>query len=159
MSIRQKITPYLWFDSNAAAAVDLYVSVFARSRVVGTVRYAEGGMMPAGLPMAIEFELEGQRFVALNGGPHFQLNEAVSFFVECADQAEIDRLWAVLGDGGQYQQCGWLRDRFGLAWQINCGLVADFMADRDEARRARVLQAMMAMVKIDIAVLKAAYDG
>jgi len=159
MTIRQKITPYLWFDRNAAAAVDLYVSLFPRSRILSTSYYLEGGMLPAGTPMAIAFELEGQKFVALNGGPYFKLTEAMSLFVACDDQAEIDRLWDRLGEGGQVQQCGWLRDRFGLSWQINTGLIEDFMQDPDPGRRARVYQAMLGMVKIDIAALEAARAG
>lgn len=159
MTIRQKITPYLWFDSNAAAAVDFYVSIFPGSRILCTSHYLEGGMLPAGTPMAITFELEGQRFVALNGGPYFKLSEAMSLFVACDDQEEIDRLWALLGDGGQEQQCGWLRDRFGLSWQINTGLIEPWMQDPDPGRRARVYQAMLGMVKIDLAALQAAWAG
>lgn len=159
MTIRQKITPYLWFDSQAAEAAAFYVSLFPGSRILTTSFYQKGGMMPEGTPMAIAFELEGQKFVALNGGPYFKLTEAMSLFVACDDQAEIDRLWARLGEGGAVQQCGWLRDRFGLSWQINTGLVDDMMTDPDPARRARVYQAMMGMVKIDIAALEAARLG
>lgn len=156
---RQKITPHLWFDSNAEEAVDFYVSLFDNSRILRVARYGEAGPGTPGTVMVVEFELEGQRFVAINGGPHITFNEAVSFLVNCDTQEEIDRLWDTLTDGGQIQQCGWLKDRFGLSWQVNYAGLSDMMTDEDADKSARAMRAMLQMKKIDIAALKQAHEG
>lgn len=156
---RQKITPHLWFDSNAEEAVDFYVSLFDNSRILRVARYGEAGPGTPGTVMVVEFELEGQRFVAINGGPHITFNEAVSFLVNCDTQEEIDRLWDALTDGGQIQQCGWLKDRFGLSWQVNYAGLSDMMTDEDADKSARAMRAMLQMKKIDIAALKQAHEG
>ena len=152
------ITPCLWFVDQAEAAADLYVSIFPRSSVLGVVRYPEGGQLPAGTVMLVEFELDGVRFTALNGGPHHSFNDAVSFQVPCADQGELDRVWERLGDGGRYVQCGWLQDRFGVSWQVVPADLGALMGSTPE-QQARSNAALMQMVKIDIAALEAARDG
>jgi predicted 3-demethylubiquinone-9 3-methyltransferase (glyoxalase superfamily) len=159
MPIRQKITPFLWFDKNAEEAVAFYVALFEDSRIVSVTRCGESGPGPAGSVLAIDFQLAGQRFSAINGGPQFKFTEAVSLFVDCDTQAEIDRLWEALGAGGQYQACGWLKDRYGLSWQICTAALPRMLQDADPARASRVMQAMMQMIKIDIAQLEAAYEG
>ena len=160
MAIEQKITPYLWFDSNADEAVAFYLSVFKDSRIVTRSRYGDAGPRPKGSTLAIAFRLEGQNFVAINGGPHFKLNEAVSFYVNCETQEEIDRLWdKLLAGGGQVHDCGWLKDRYGLSWQINYAGVQDMMTDAHPERADKVMQAMMKMKKIDIQKLKDAYEA
>jgi predicted 3-demethylubiquinone-9 3-methyltransferase (glyoxalase superfamily) len=156
----QKITPHLWFDTNAEEAIRFYVSLFANSKITGMSHYGEGARMPQGMVMAIQFELDGQAFAAINGGPIFKFSEAISFMVNCDDQAEIDRLWHALVEGGKPQPCGWLKDRFGLSWQINFAGFAKLVTEGgDPARAGRVMEALMKMQKIDVAVLKAAYAG
>jgi predicted 3-demethylubiquinone-9 3-methyltransferase (glyoxalase superfamily) len=153
----QKISPFLWFDSQAEEAANFYVSVFENSRIINVSRYAEGGPAPAGSAMSVTFELEGLEFQALNAGPQFTFTEAISFFVQAETQDEIDRLWDVLTrDGGEPSRCGWLKDRFGLSWQIIPPILGQLLSDPDPARAGRAMQAMMAMGKIDIAGLEAA---
>lgn len=154
----QKITPFLWFDGNAEEAVNFYVSIFPQSRIVSMSRYGEAGPGPKGQVMSATFELVGQRFMALNGGPHFKFTEAISFFVNCETQAELDALWTKLLQGGKAQQCGWLKDPFGLSWQIVPSMLGPMLQDKDPARSKRVMQAMLKMVKLDIKALKGAHE-
>ena len=156
--MRLKITPCLWFDRQAEEAAQFYTSVFKNSRIVKTVRYGEGAPLPAGTVLTIAFELDGQEFTALNGGPHFKFSPAVSFVVHCRTQQEVDEYWDKLCDGGKPNQCGWLDDKFGVSWQIVPTVLPEMMADRDAAKAQRVTQAMMKMVKLDIAQLEQAYD-
>ncbi|WP_342642580.1 VOC family protein [Rhodoligotrophos ferricapiens] len=157
--ITQKITPHLWFDDNAEDAVAFYVSLFDNSRIINVTRYGDTGPGPKGKVMAIGFELAGQPFAAINGGPHFQFTGAVSFFIHCESQAEIDHFWDRLMPGGQPHQCGWITDRFGLTWQVNYTDLPRMLQDPDPERATRVMQTMMQMEKIDIAKLNAAYEG
>ncbi len=151
----QKITPFLWFDSNAEEAVNLYVSLFPDSRIVAMSRYGDAGPGPKGQVMTATFELAGQRFMALNGGPAFQFTEAVSFVANCETQTEIDTLWdKLLQGGGKAQQCGWLKDRFGLSWQIVPTELGELLQSKDSEKGKRVMQAMLQMVKIDLQKLK-----
>ncbi|WP_437815199.1 VOC family protein [Sorangium sp. So ce1078] len=153
----QKIKTFLWFDNNAEEAVRHYTSVFKRSRIVEELRCGDSGPMPKGSILTVEFELEGQRFVALNGGPHFKFNEAISLAVTCETQEEVDELWSKLtADGGAESQCGWLKDRFGLSWQIVPSALPRLLQHPDPARAARVMQAMMQMKKLDVARLEEA---
>jgi predicted 3-demethylubiquinone-9 3-methyltransferase (glyoxalase superfamily) len=153
----QKIVPMLWFDSNAEEAARFYTSIFPGSRIGAITRYAEGGMRPAGSVMTIEFELAGQLFTGLNGGPHFRFSEAVSFVIACDSQPEIDFYWEKLtGNGGQAVQCGWLRDRFGLSWQVTPSILPELL---NGPNGGRVMQALMQMVKLDLASLQAAAAG
>ena len=145
------ITPFLWFDTQAEDAANFYVSLFDNSRITKVSRYGDAGPGPKGSVMVVAFELEGRRFTALNGGPTYKLTEAFSMMVDCTDQADIDRLWAALGDGGAYNVCGWLKDRFGLSWQINYAGLPDLLTG---AKSARVMAAMMKMQKVDIQALK-----
>ena len=154
----QKITPFLWFDNNAEEAVNLYVSVFRNSKIVGVTRYPEGSPGPAGTVMTVDFELEGQEFVALNGGPHFKFTEAISFVVNCETQEEVDKFWEKLLEGGEESQCGWLKDKYGLSWQIVPTVLIEMLQDKDPAKSKRVMEAMLQMKKIDIAALKRAYE-
>ncbi len=155
-----KITPFLWFDQDAEQAMDLYVSIFDCARVTNVSRYGEGAPLPAGSLMTASFELEGQAFTALNGGPAFQFTEAVSFVVSGSDQEEIDRLWDRLtADGGQPGQCGWLKDRFGLSWQVVPPVLGELLSDPDPVKAGRVMQAMLQMTKLDINALVAARNG
>jgi predicted 3-demethylubiquinone-9 3-methyltransferase (glyoxalase superfamily) len=155
----QKISPCLWFNDNAEEAVDFYVSVFPSSRITGTSRYGEGGRLPAGTALLVTFDLDGLGVQALNGGVDFPFTEAVSLSVSVESQEEIDRLWHRLTDGGEPGQCGWLKDRFGLSWQIVPSMMDDLLNDPDREKAARVMAAMLSMVKLDIARLRAAYDG
>ncbi|WP_137390573.1 VOC family protein [Rhodoligotrophos defluvii] len=157
--IRQKITPVLWFDNNAEAAVNFYIALFENSRITGITRYGDAAPGPKGDVMSIGFELAGQTFAAINGGPSFTFSPAVSFFIHCDTQAEIDHFWDKLLPGGAPQQCGWITDRFGLVWQVNYTGVIEMLQDPDPVRADRVMQAMMPMTKIEIAKLKAAYEG
>ncbi|WP_137390535.1 VOC family protein [Rhodoligotrophos defluvii] len=159
MTIRQKITPFLWFDANAEEAVKFYISLFKDSRITYVLHYGKGDPGPEGAIMCIGFELEGQRFGAINGGPIFKLSEAMSLFVECDTQEEIDRLSAALSEGGEIQPCGWVKDRFGLSWQINYAKYLDMVADKDPARSRRVIEALFGMKKVDVAALERAYAG
>lgn len=155
----QKITPFLWYDTQAEEAAKFYCSIFKNSRILNTARYPEGSPAPAGSVMTVEFELEGQRFIALNGGPHFQFNESVSFSIECDTQAEVDRYWdQLLSGGGQESQCGWLKDRYGLSWQVNPKALGRMLSDPDKEKASRVMQAMLQMKKIDTAELERAYS-
>jgi predicted 3-demethylubiquinone-9 3-methyltransferase (glyoxalase superfamily) len=156
----QKITPFLWFDDNAEEAVRFYTSIFRDSEVLSLSRYGEAGPGPKGAVMVAKFRIAGQEFMALNGGPQFKFTEAVSFVVDCAGQQEVDYYWdRLLEGGGQTQMCGWLKDRFGLSWQIVPTVLGELMSDEDPAKVKRVMEAMLQMVKIDIAGLKQAYEG
>jgi predicted 3-demethylubiquinone-9 3-methyltransferase (glyoxalase superfamily) len=159
MTPRQKITPFLWFDDNAEAAVSHYLSIFKNSRLVGVMRCGEAGPGPVGSVLVCSFVLEGQTFHALNGGPQFKFNEAISLAVDCASQAEVDTLWERLCDGGAPGQCGWLKDKFGLSWQIVPRILIDLLQDPDPQKAGCVMQAMMKMSKIDIAALQLAHRG
>lgn len=155
-----KVTPFLWYDGQASEAAALYIKLFGQGRIVQEQRWGEGAPYPAGSIMAVVFELQGQTLIAFNGGPHFKLNEAASMFVQCDDQAEVDKLWdGLIADGGAPSQCGWLKDRFGLWWQIVPKAFMQMMDSNDSARVTRVMQAMMEMVKFDIAALQRAFDG
>ena len=160
----QKITPFLWFDNNAEEAVNFYVSIFKNSKVGKVTRYNEASSKAAGRPegsvMTAEFQLEAQNFVAINGGPHFKFTEAISFVVDCGSQEEVDYFWEKLtADGGQESQCGWLKDKYGLSWQITPRVLIEMIGDKDPQKAQRVMQAMLQMKKIDIATLKRAYEG
>lgn len=159
----QSITPFLWFDHQAEAAANLYVAIFPNSRIVSVDRYgpepAQAAGRPEGSVMTVAFELDGQRFVALNGGPVFEMNGAISFVVGCADQTELDTLWNALAGGGQEIQCGWLKDRFGVTWQIVPQDLDALLKDADPAISGRAWQAMLGMKKIDIAALRRAREG
>jgi predicted 3-demethylubiquinone-9 3-methyltransferase (glyoxalase superfamily) len=155
----QKIHPFLWFDNQAEEAMNFYCSVFKNSKPGKVTRYGDAGPGPKGSVMVASFELEGLQFSALNGGPHFKLNEAISFVVDCKDQAEVDYYWEKLSAGGQKSQCGWLKDRFGLSWQIVPTALMELLNDPDPAKSTRVMQAMLQMTKIDIATLKEAAAG
>jgi predicted 3-demethylubiquinone-9 3-methyltransferase (glyoxalase superfamily) len=155
----QKITPFLWFDDQAEEAMQHYVSIFRNSKVLGVTRYGDAGPGPKGSVMIASFELEGQRFTALNGGPRFKFTEAVSFVVNCETQDEVDELWDQLGEGGQIQQCGWLKDKFGLSWQIVPTVLIELINDPDPEKSRRVTELMLQMTKIDTARLKQAYEG
>ena len=154
----QKITPFLWFNDNAEEAAEFYMSVFPHSKLIDVTRYNEAGPGPNGGVMTVEFELDGQRFVALNGGPQFQFTEAVSFVVNCKTQEEVDRVWdRLLQGGGQPVQCGWLRDRFGLSWQVVPTQLHDLLKSGDPEQARRVMEAMLKMEKIDVRALEEAY--
>jgi predicted 3-demethylubiquinone-9 3-methyltransferase (glyoxalase superfamily) len=153
----QKITPCLWFNGNAEEAVDFYLSVFRNSRIVDTLRYGDAGPGPKGDVLLLRFELEGQGFSALNGGPQFTFTPAISLYFDCEDQQEVDRLWDALLQGGAPMQCGWLTDKFGVSWQIAPRGIIEMLEDPDPAKANSVMKAMMDMVKLDIAALRAAY--
>ncbi|MGF6570982.1 putative 3-demethylubiquinone-9 3-methyltransferase (glyoxalase superfamily) [Paraburkholderia sp. GAS333] len=156
----QKIAPCLWFNGNAEEAAEFYMSVFSASRIVTTMHYPEAGPGPKGKVLAITFEIEGQEFMALNGGPQFTFTPAISLFVHCASQEEVDRYWTKLTEGGGSPwQCGWLKDRFGISWQIVPDSLGDMLRDPDDAKASRVMAAMMKMVKLDLAQLERAYRG
>jgi predicted 3-demethylubiquinone-9 3-methyltransferase (glyoxalase superfamily) len=154
-----RITPNLWFDTEAEEAADFYVSVFPNSRIVDVSRYTEAGPREAGTVMVVEFELDGHRFVGINGGPEFTFDEAVSFEIDCESQDEIDYYWERLTDGGSEGPCGWCKDRFGLSWQVVPTGMSELFADPDQSRATRAMKAMLGMRKIDIAALRAAADG
>jgi predicted 3-demethylubiquinone-9 3-methyltransferase (glyoxalase superfamily) len=155
----QKITTYLWYDNQAEEAAVFYTSIFKNSRVLEVNRYGEGAPMPAGTAMTVRFELDGQEFIALNGGPHFKFNEAISLYVDCEDQAEVDYFWDRLVDGGEPSQCGWLKDRYGLSWQIIPRELPSLLFDQDPAKAQRATQAMFTMTKIDVEALRRAHAG
>ena len=155
----QKITPFLWYDNNAEEAVSLYISVFKNSKITGITRYGDAGPGPKGSVITIAFQLEGQDFIALNGGPMFKFTEAISLSVDCKTQQEVDELWEKLSAGGQPGQCGWLKDKFGLSWQIVPSALVEMLQDPDAEKSNRVMQAMMQMRKIDIARLRRAYEN
>ena len=158
-----KITPFLWFNDNAEEVVKFYASIFKNSRIGKVARYGEEGKettgRPAGSVMTIEFQLEGQKFIALNGGPHFKFTEAISFVVNCKTQAEVDRYWKKLSAGGKKVQCGWLQDKFGLSWQIVPTILGELMSSKDSAKSGRVMAAMLKMVKLDVKKLKQAAEA
>jgi predicted 3-demethylubiquinone-9 3-methyltransferase (glyoxalase superfamily) len=155
----QKITPFLWFDGKAEEAANYYVSIFKNSKLGRVSRYGEGAPAPKGTVMSVTFELEGQQFMALNGGPLFQFTPAISFYVDCRSQQEVDELWEKLSAGGEKSRCGWLKDKFGVSWQIIPTELGQYLSDKDPARAKRVMQAMLQMDKIDIQGLKRAYEG
>jgi predicted 3-demethylubiquinone-9 3-methyltransferase (glyoxalase superfamily) len=155
----QKITPFLWFNGQAEEAMKFYVSIFGNSRAVSVSRYGDAGPGPKGSVMVAKFRLDGQDFIALNGGPAFTFSPAVSFVVNCSTQEEVDEYWEKLSAGGATNQCGWLTDKFGLSWQIVPTVLGELMADQDPERSNRVMKAMLQMTKIDIAALRRAYDG
>ena len=156
----QRITPFLWFDNNAEQAVKFYTSVFKNSKAGKVALYPEGSPGPVGTVMTMTFEIEGQEFVALNGGPHFKFTEAISLVVNCDTQEEIDEYWQKLAaDGGREVECGWLKDKFGLSWQLVPRILGEMMVDKDPAKSQRVMMAILKMKKIDIEGLKRAYQG
>ena len=156
----QNITPFLWFDKEAEEAANFYVSIFKDAKILTVSRYGDAGPGPKGQAMVVKFELMGQVFMALNGGPHFKFTEAISFLVDCDSQEEVDYHWEkLLAGGGQPSQCGWLKDKYGLSWQIVPTILGQLMADKDPEKSKRVMQAMLKMVKLDVAGLKRAYDG
>jgi len=162
-AIKQKIMACLWFDSNAEEAICFYTSTFKNSRITGVTRYGEAGASasgrPAGTVMTIAFELEGQEFLALNGGPVFAFSPAISFIVNCETQEELDGLWEKLSEGGEIQQCGWVTDRYGVSWQVVPRVLGEMMLDKDPAKPGRVMAALLRMERIDIGALKEAYEG
>jgi predicted 3-demethylubiquinone-9 3-methyltransferase (glyoxalase superfamily) len=155
-----KITPFLWFDNQAEEAMKFYVSVFKNSKILETNRYGKGAPMPEGTVMTVSAELDGQRFTALNGGAQpFGFSEAISFYVDCKDQAEVDTLWERLTEGGEPGPCGWLKDKYGLSWQIVPRALTELLSDKDAEKASRVMQAMLKMSKIEIDELQKAYAG
>ncbi len=155
-----KITPFLWFDDQAEEAVEFYLSVFPNSRISQIARHGEGGPGPAGSVMTIHFELDGNEFVALNGGPvHYGFDESISFVIDCATSEDVDRYWEALTDGGEEIACGWLKDRYGVRWQVVPSELPSVLGDPDPERAMRAMQAMMTMKKLDIRAMKAAADG
>jgi len=154
----QKITPCLWFDGQAEEAANFYVSLFKDSGIVSLSRFGEGAPGTAGSVMTVNFQIGGQEFIALNGGPHFNFTEAISLFVNCETQEEVDELWAKLTNGGEEGQCGWLKDRYGLSWQLVPNALGTLLGDPDPEKSQRVMQAMLQMRKLDIAVLRRAYE-
>jgi predicted 3-demethylubiquinone-9 3-methyltransferase (glyoxalase superfamily) len=155
---KQKITPFLWFDGKAEEAANFYVSVFRNSKVVSVTRYGQAGPGPKGSVMSAVFQLEGQQFHALNGGPQFKFSPAISLFVDCETQQEVDELWERLSAGGKTNRCGWLDDKFGLTWQIIPKILVKLLRDKDAGKANAVMQAMLKMGKLDIAGLQRAYD-
>ena len=160
MTGNEKITPCLWFDRNAEEAVNHYMSIFKNSRIVSLSRYGEAGLCRKGTALTVIFELEGQRFQALNGGPYFKFTETISLSVSCGTQAELDGFWERLSEGGEQGQCGWLKDKFGLSWQIVPSALGEMMQDQDAAGKTnRIMPAVMRMHKLEIDGLRRAYDG
>ena len=155
----QKITPFLWFDGQAEEAMNFYTSIFRNSKVGTVSRYGDAGPGPKGQVMTASFQLEGQDFLALNGGPQYAFTPAISLYVDCHDQEEVDTLWEKLSAGGEPGRCGWLKDRFGVSWQIIPSALPRLMGDKDRAAAARVMQAMLTMSRIDVNALQAAYEG
>jgi predicted 3-demethylubiquinone-9 3-methyltransferase (glyoxalase superfamily) len=153
-----KITPFLWFDNRAEEAMNFYVSIFKNSKILSVSRYGEGGPGEKGTVMTGTFQLDGQEFFALNGGPEFTFTPAISFFVNCETQQEVDELWDKLSEGGEKGRCGWLKDKYGLSWQIIPSVLGELMQDKDAEKANRVMQAMLQMDKIDIKILKQAYE-
>ena len=149
----------MWFEHQAEEAINHYIAIFKDGRILNSTRYGDAGPGPKGSLMVATFEVAGQQLIALNGGPHFKFNEAVSLSVDCQSQAEVDELWDKLSAGGKTSQCGWLKDKFGLSWQIVPARVPELLQDPDPAKSTRVMEAMLKMTKIDIARLEAAYDG
>ncbi len=155
----QKITPFLWFDHQAEEAAGFYVSIFPNSKIVKVVRYGKTGPGPAGSAMTVEFQLDGQTFVGLNGGPHFKFSEAISFVVNCQSQEEVDTYWDKLSAGGSEVQCGWLKDKFGLSWQIVPTILPELLGSPDAEKSQRAMKAMLTMKRLDIRALKQAFDN
>jgi predicted 3-demethylubiquinone-9 3-methyltransferase (glyoxalase superfamily) len=155
----QKIVPFLWFNDQAEEAMNHYISIFPDSKILNVMRYGDSGPGPKGTVMTATFQLAGQEFMALNGGPQFQFTEAISLFVKCEEQEEVDELWQKLSAGGQGGPCGWLKDRYGLSWQIIPTALGEMLQDPDPERSNRVMQAMLQMSKIDLAGLRRAYEG
>ncbi len=155
----QKIIPFLWFDANAEEAMNFYTSIFKNSEIVSVSRYGEGSPGQAGTVMTATFTLNGQTFIALNGGPQFKFTEAISFFVNCETQEEVDELWEKLSEGGEQGQCGWLKDKFGVSWQIVPTALGELLGDKDPEKSKRVMEAMLQMHKIDIEKLMQAHEG
>ena len=153
------ITPFLWFDDQAEEAAELYTSIFDNSKINAVTHYSDAGPREAGMVLTVDFELDGKPFTAINGGPEFTFDEAVSFLVECKDQGEVDYYWEQLGDGGEEGPCGWLKDRFGLSWQVVPEGFVEMMNDPDSDRVNRAMTAMLGMKKLDLAALRAAADG
>lgn len=154
----QKITPFLWFDNNAEEAMNFYVATFKNSKILNVTRYGDAGPGPKGTVMAATFQLEGQEFFALNGGPQYKFTPAISLFVNCETQQEVDALWNKLLDGGREDQCGWLTDKFGLSWQIIPTILGKLLGDKDPRKSSSVMRAMLQMRKIDVKKLQQAYD-
>lgn len=160
MSKAQKVSTCLWFDTQAEEAAAFYTSLLPNSKITAISRYGAGAPMPEGMPLVVNFELDGREFMALNGGPHFKFTEASSMVVKCDTQAEIDALWSKLtADGGEESQCGWLKDKYGLSWQIIPSKIGDWISGKDKAAAARVMDVIMNSVKLDIAQLETAYKG
>ncbi|WP_427131499.1 VOC family protein [Pseudarthrobacter sp. S9] len=155
----EKITTCLWFDTQAEEAAEFYVSVFDGAKVLNVARYGEGGPGPVGQAITVQFEIEGRTFTALNGGPAFTFTEAVSFVIDCASQEEVDRYWSALTYGGSESQCGWLKDRYGVSWQVVPSVLGQLIGGPDPEGAQRAMQAMLGMQKLDIAALQQAYDG
>ena len=154
----QKITPYLWFDNQAEEAANFYTSIFSNSKIGEVQRYGKGGPGQPGSAMIVTFELEGQQFVGLNGGPQYKFSEAISFYVNCQTQEEVDEFWQKLSEGGEEGPCGWLKDKYGVSWQIVPTVLTELLSDPDPEKAGRVMQAMLQMSKIDIAGLRQAYE-
>lgn len=155
----QKVITYLWFDTEAEEAAEFYTSIFENSKITHVQRYGDAGPGPAGSAMTVDFELDGQRFIALNGGPHFRFTEAISLYIDCADQSEVDFFWSRLTAGGEPSQCGWLKDRYGLSWQVIPRDLPELLGDSDPEKASRAMQAMLSMTKIDVEVLRKAHQG
>jgi predicted 3-demethylubiquinone-9 3-methyltransferase (glyoxalase superfamily) len=155
----QKIVPFLWFDGQADEAANFYTSIFRNAKISSVTRYGDAGPGPKGSIMSAVFELDGQEFYALNGGPMFKFSPAISFFVKCESQEEVDYYWSKLSAGGVPNQCGWLQDKFGVSWQVVPTLLGKLLGDKDPAKSARVMQAMLKMTKLDVAGLQQAYDA
>jgi predicted 3-demethylubiquinone-9 3-methyltransferase (glyoxalase superfamily) len=155
----QKITTFLWFDNQAEEAANVYVSIFKNSKIGKVSRYGDAGRGPKGQVMVANFQLDGQEFIALNGGLHFKFTEAISLVVNCETKEEVDYFWERLSEGGQKSQCGWLKDKFGLSWQVVPTILGELMSDKDPEKSNRVMQAMLQMTKLDIKKLKEAYNG
>jgi predicted 3-demethylubiquinone-9 3-methyltransferase (glyoxalase superfamily) len=162
-TIMQKITPFLWFDHDAEDAAKFYTSIFKNSKIIDTAHYgksaAQASGRPKGTAMSVTFELEGQQFMALNGGPVFKFSPAISFFVNCDTQEEVDELWERLSEGGEKDQCGWLKDKFGMSWQIVPNVLSEMLQDKDANKLEKVMEALLQMKKIDIQGLRIAYEG
>jgi len=154
----QKITPFLWFDNQAEEAANFYTSIFKNSRIGNVTRYGTDGMGSEGMVMTVAFQLDGQEFMALNGGPHFTFSPAISLFVKCETQAEIDELWEKLSEGGAKERCGWLKDKYGISWQIVPSVLDEMLQDKDTDKTNRVMKAILEMNKLDIEILRQAFE-
>ena len=154
----QKITPFLWFDDKAEEAMNFYNSIFENSKIVNISRYGEAGPGPKGTVMTATFQLDGQEFIALNGGPHFKFTEAISFVINCQTQEEVDHFWEKLSEGGEKSRCGWLKDKYGVSWQVVPTVLGEMLQDTDAEKSKRVMQAMLQMDKLDMKTLKQAYE-